>query len=235
MAAAKKPAIGLGPLDDKLAKMLMKALSGAAGSVKKSQANRVVSKITKKNPVLRSAGNNSIQNVKSKASQLERQFVKSRVAKTEKAKTKTMADKFSKSQSGKGLKWDGSPTEATKAYQTGQRKARGDAAAKSTKDKIIRSADRQMSKAEVEAKKGTGRYVSPSSGKVTIVPPKRAAAGRSKAGAIPAQMGNRNKNAAQIQAGLRSDVKAAKTPQARLKATRALRNHQNDYGTFGSK
>ena len=234
MATNKKPQIGFGPIKDDLAKIIAKALSGAVGVGKKSQARRIVTKLEQRNPVLRSAGNNAVQSVKTKASKLERQLVKSKIARGDRAKTTQMAKEHMNKQTLKGLNWDGSPNKATQAYKVGQRKAEAEAAAKATKDKIVRSADRQMSKAEVEAMKGTGRYVSPSSGKVTNIPAKRAAAGRSKAGAIPAQMGNRNANLRKIQAGMRSDVKAAKTPAARLQATRVLRNHQNKYGTFGN-
>jgi len=227
MAAKRKPAIGLGPIKDDLAKMLVKALSGAAGSSKKSQATRVVSKITKKNPVLRSAGNNSVQTVKGKASKLEGQFSRSRIAKADKAKTKTMADKFGKSQSGKGLKWDGSPTEGTKAYKAGQSKAERDSATKTAKETMVNKNTKVMNKIDVETARGTGRTVSPTSGKVRYVPKGRAAEGRSRAGAMDSGLGKRFADTAAKQSKLESNVKNAKTPDAKLKARRALREFRD--------
>jgi hypothetical protein len=233
MAAKRKPAIGLGPIKDDLAKMLVKALSGAAGSSKKSQATRVVSKITKKNPVLRSAGNNSVQTVKGKASKLEGQFSRSRVAKADKAKTKTMADKFGKSQSGKGLKWDGSPTEGTKAYKAGQSKAQRDLATKSAKETMVNKNTKVMNKIDVETARGTGRTVSPTTGKVRYVPKGRAAEGRSRAGAMASNAGKRNSEAAKVQAKLVANVDNAKTAAGRVAARRVLREHRGKYGNFG--
>ncbi|CAB4151327.1 hypothetical protein UFOVP587_11 [uncultured Caudovirales phage] len=233
MASRKKPEIGFGPIKDDLAKLLTKALSGQLGKTKKSQGRRIITVLEKRNPVLRSAGNSSVQNVKTKASKLERAFVKSKVARDDRAKTAKMADTFSKSQSGKGLNWDGSLNKASKAKVAAEKKAQAEVESRAKKAAIIKKADRQMSKAEVEAAKGTGRYVSPSSGKVTYVGPKRAGVGRSKAGAIPAQMGKNFKNQAEVQAGLRDAFKKATTKEARLKAARALRKHQGDYGTFG--
>jgi hypothetical protein len=233
MAAKRKPAIGLGPIKDDLAKMLVKALSGAAGSSKKSQATRVVSKIEKKNPVLRSAGNNSVQTVKGKASKIEGQFARSRVAKTDKAKTTAMANKFGRSQSGKGLKWDGSPTEGTKAYKAGQSKAERDLASKSAKETMVNKNTKVMNKIDVETARGTGRTVSPTTGKVRYVPKGRAAEGRSRAGAMGAGVGKRNADAAKVQSKLVANVDNAKTPAGKVAARRALREHRGKYGNFG--
>jgi len=224
---AKKPAIGFGPIKDDLAKMLVKAASGAAGSLKKSQGKRIIAKIEKRNPVLRSTGNNAIQSVKGKASKLEGQFARSGVAKTEKAKTKMMADKFGKSQSGKGLKWDGSPTAGTKAYKSGQKKAEQDLAAKTSKETMVKKNTKVMNKIDVEKARGTGRTVSPTTGKVRYVPEGRAAEGRSRAGAMESGLGKRFADTASKQSRLENAVKTAKTPDAKLQARRALREFRN--------
>lgn len=231
--APKKPAISLGPISDDLARIIKKAIM--QGGKKGAQGARILRTLESKaggifssTPSAKKVAQTMISANKGKK-QVQRTVAK----RAEMAKTTRMADEFSKSQSGKGLKWDGSPNKGSQTFQTAQRKARAEAAAKTSKDKLIKSVDKQMSKSEVEKLKGTGRYVSPTTGKVTNVSPKRAAVGRSRAGAIPAQMGNRNANLRAVQAGMRSDVKAAKTPAARLQATRILRNHQNKYGTFG--
>jgi hypothetical protein len=226
MAAKRKPAIGLGPIKDDLAKMLVKALSGAAGSSKKSQANRVVSKITKKNT---SAG----MGIRSKAGKIEGQFARSRVAKAERAKTTAMANKFGRSQSGKGLKWDGSPTEGTKAYKAGQSKAQRDLATKTAKETMVKKNTKVMNKIDVETARGTGRTVSPTTGKVRYVPKGRAAEGRSRAGAMASNAGKRNAEAAKVQAKLVANVDSAKTPAGKVAARRVLREHRGKYGNFG--
>jgi len=233
MAAKKKPQIGGGGISDDLAKMLVKALSGAAGAGKKSQANRVVSRITKKNPVATSVGGRSIGAVRSKASKIEGQFARSRTTRREIEMTKKMADKFGKKQSGKGLKWDGSPTEATKAYKAGQSKAERDLATKTAKETMVKKNTKVMNKIDVETARGTGRTVSPTTGKVRYVPKGRAAEGRSRAGAMGAGLGKRNASAAETQARLVANIDKAKTPQGRVEARRILRAHRDKYGNFG--
>jgi hypothetical protein len=227
MAAKRKPAIGGGGISDDLAKMLVKALSGAAGAGKKSQANRVVSRITKKNPVATSVGGRSIGAVRSKASKIEGQFARSRTTRREIEMTKKMADKFGKKQSGKGLKWDGSPTEATKAYKAGQSKAERDLATKTAKETMVKKNTKVMNKIDVETARGTGRTVSPTTGKVRYVPKGRAAEGRSRAGAMDSGLGKRFADTAAKQSKLESNVKNAKTPDAKLKARRALREFRD--------
>lgn len=226
MAAKKKPQIGLGPISDDLARMLVKALSGAAGAGKKSQAARVVSKITKKNPDY-TAGGRAIYNVKNKASKIEGQFARSRTTRREMELTKKMADKFSKKQSGKGLKWDGSPTEATKAYRAGQTKAERELAAKTAKETTVKKNTRYMNKIDVETARGTGRTVSPTTGRVRNVPSGRAAEGRSRAGAMNSGLGKRFADRAAKESKLEKAVKDAKSPEARLKARRALRDFRD--------
>ena len=226
MAAKKKPQIGGGGISDDLAKMLVKALSGAAGAGKKSQAGRVVSKITKKNPDY-TAGGRAVYNVKNKASKLEGQFARSRTTRREMEMTKKMADKFSKKQSGKGLKWDGSPTEATKAYRAGQTKAERELAAKTAKETVVKKNTRYMNKIDVETARGTGRTVSPTTGRVRNVPKGRAAEGRSRAGAMESGLGKRFADNAAKQSKLESNLKNAKTPEAKLKARRALREFRD--------
>ena len=227
MAAKRKPAIGGGGISDDLARMLVKALSGAAGAGKKSQARRIVTKIERKNPVSTSAGGRSIGAVTSKASKIEGQFARSRTTRREMEMTKKMADKFSKKQSGKGLKWDGSPTEATKAYRAGQTKAERELAAKTAKETTVKKNTRYMNKIDVEKARGTGRTVSPTTGRVRNVPKGRAAEGRSRAGAMESGLGKRFADRAAKESKLEQAVKDAKNPEARLKARRALREFRD--------
>ena len=231
--APKKPAISLGPISDDLARIIKKAYM--QGGKKTSQARRILGKLESKAGgfLSNTPTNRKVKEIRKGGQRGLAQTQRSVLKRSEMAKTTRMANEHMNKQTLKGLNWDGSPNKASQAYQTAQRKARAEAAAKTSKDKLIKSVDKQMSKSEAEKLKGTGRYVSPNTGKVTNVSPKRAAVGRSKAGAIPAQMGKRNANLRAVQAGMRSDVKAAKTPAARLQATRILRNHQNKYGTFG--
>lgn len=233
MAAAKKPAIGLGPIGDDLAKLLKKALMQGGGKTK--QAKRVLFKLDRKAGGILSNTPNArkIKDIRKAGARGLVQTDRARLKRSEMALTTKMANEHMSKQSLKGLNWDGSLNKASKAKVAAEKKAQAEVAARAKKAAIIKKADRQMSKAEVEAAKGTGRYVSPSSGKVTYVGPKRASVGRSKAGAIPAQMGKNFKNQAEVQAGLRDAFKKATTKEARLKAARALRKHQGDYGTFG--
>jgi hypothetical protein len=224
MAAKKKPQIGFGPISDDVANIIKKAIM--KGGDKGSQGRRVLRALES-----RAGGMFSSSPAAKKVTQTNaaarkgRKQVERTIAKrADMAKTTKMAKEFGNSQSGKGLKWDGSPTKGTKAYKAGQSKAERDMAAKKTKETAINKNTRYMNKIDVEKARGTGRTVSPTSGKVRIVPKGRAAEGRSRAGAMESSLGKRFADGAAKRARLEKAVKDAKTPEARLKARRALRD-----------
>jgi len=221
--APKKPAISLGPISDDLARIIKKAIM--QGGKKGAQGARILRSLESKAGGIFSSTPSAkkVTQTMISASKGKKQVQRTVAKRAEMAKTTRMADEFSKSQSGKGLKWDGSPTKATKNYRTGQTKAERDLATKTAKETRINKNTKYMNKIDIETARGTGRTVSPTTGRVRNVPKGRAAEGRSRAGAMNSSMGKRFADTASKQSKLESNLKNAKTPEAKLKARRALR------------
>lgn len=233
-SSSRKPAIGIGPIGDDLARMLSKALSGAKGASKKSQAKRIVGKIEKKNPVMRSEGWSSVQGVKSKGSKLEHQLQRSRTKKADTALTKEMASKRSEKMTAAGKNWDASANKnlARQAKINAKNRAENVELAKKAAKKTpakVKSVAKQFNKMDMERRRGEGAIVS-TSGKVKPVSKKRAAQGRRTAGAINSNLAKKGAANKQLLDALEKKVKNAKTADKKLQARRNLRKFREDNG-----
>jgi hypothetical protein len=224
---AKKPAIGLGPISDDLARKLIKALSGAAGTKPKATASRIVAKVDKKNPQIRSAGKGKVTEVKSKADKLAKQMTKTTNYKKEKAYTSEMAKKHSDRMTASGRNWDGSKNprleKAVKANAK-NRAQNADMAAKAVKkaagdSATLASSRKMLNKYDIESNRGQGKVVRRGTGgRSDDVSPRRAAQGRSTAGALGSNM---KKKFAKEQAEIKSlQDKISKAPADKKAALR---------------
>lgn len=232
--SSRKPTIGIGPISDDLGRIIAKALSGAKGAAKKTQAKGMVKKLEKKNPVLRSPANNSIQKAKTTGSKLEHQLQRSRTKKADTALTKEMAKEHSAKMTAAGKNWDASANKnlarqaKTNARNRAENAKLAKESAKSTPAKV-KSIQKQFNKMDIESKRGEGSFVS-SSGKVKRVSPKRAAEGRRTAGAINSQLGKKGAANKQLLDALEKKIKNAKNAEQKLQARRRLRKFREDNG-----
>lgn len=232
--SSRKPAIGIGPISDDLGRIIAKALSGAKGAAKKTQAKGMVKKLEKKNPVLRSPANNSIQKAKTTGSKLEHQLQRSRTKKDDMALTKEMAKEHSAKMTAAGKNWDASANKNLARQAKINAKNRAENAklykesAKSTPAKV-KSMQKQFNKMDIESKRGEGTVIG-TKGKIKRVSPKRAAQGRRTAGAINSQLGKKGAaNAKKIDA-LKNAIRKANTADQKLEARRRLRKFREDNG-----
>ncbi len=224
---AKKPAIGLGPISDDLARKLIKALSGAAGAKPKATASRIVAKVDKKNPQIRSAGKGKVTEVKSKADKLSKQMTKTAKYKQEKAVTSKMAKEHSDKMTASGRNWDGSKNPRLEKAVKANAKNRAENTAMAKKaakqaagdSKTVASSKKQFNKYDIEKNRGEGKVVRRGTGgRSDDVSPRRAAQGRSTAGALGSNM---KKKFANEEATIRSlQDKIAKAPADKKTALR---------------
>lgn len=233
-SSSRKPAIGFGPIGDDLARALSKALSGAKGMSKKTQAKRIVGKMEKRNPVMRSEGWSSVQQTKIKGSKLEHQLQRSRTKKADAALTKEMAKAHSDKMTAAGKNWDASPNKRLQKQAKVNAKNRAENVAmekKATKQTPakVKSVAKQFNKMDIESKRGQGSVMG-TKGKVKRVSPKRAAQGRRTSGAINSQLAKKGEANKKALEKLQNGIKQAKTPQQKLDARRKLRKFREENG-----
>ena len=239
MASSKKPAINLGPVDDWAAKAIKKALMGLKGPAKKQQAAKIVSQMKKKagGEFSKSTQSQRIYQLERSATKAKGQFARSATKRREMTAIKESAAKHSTRMTKAGKNWDGSknPRLAKSAKVNAKSQAENKELAKAYEKKMagppakVKKQIKQINKIDIEAARGTGS-VHKKGGKKIPVSPKRAAAARSRSGAMSSQL--KKSNAAELNelARLQAAVRNAGTADQRLAARRQLRDFRNTTG-----
>jgi|LakMenEpi03Aug12_release.lakeMendotaPanAssembly.Ray.scaffolds.fasta_scaffold01850_33 hypothetical protein len=229
---ARKPKL---PIGDDLARLLKLALAGAKGPAKKTQANRIVSK-------LESKGNPAVSGMRTKAGKMEQQLVRGKVKRREVESISADADKHMQRMAKQGKNWDGSPVKkATKPRKAASKKltvaeeiaaARRILAQREMGKKVIKAQERTLRATrlgDAAATKGTkkgrgGKEIPMSKKEVKKVVRQGNLAGSQRA------KGNATKKATQmnLQARMQNAPDAASKRAARNK----LRKHQDTHGNF---
>jgi len=174
--AARKPAIGFGPISDDLVKMLLKgARSGTVGSAKRAQTRRVTEKLVKRGGAINSKTGEFITKGYVKEAKIGKRELKQMAPAdagymaTRKAKSKAIAAR----------------AKQVKANGIAEGRAQRAIEANAAKKKLTRSYDKRLNRIDLAEKRGAGKVTkSRSTGKPTVYGPKGQAAERSKAGAI---------------------------------------------------
>ncbi|CAB4172086.1 hypothetical protein UFOVP923_49 [uncultured Caudovirales phage] len=239
MAAKKKPAISLGPISDDLGRIIAKALSGAQGVLKQTQAKKVASKLKDKAGYMQPKGNPAraaIDKAATKGEKLRVQIGRSNAKKAQMGMTSEMAEKHMKSMKSQGKNWDGSVNKpaaagAKKNAKAGKENTKLSAAfvQKAKDDKIVSSYSKQIARGEVMGKRATGRYES-TTGRVKYVGKDAAKAAGKESTGIEKGMAKRARTDGQKNVDLKKAVANAKTPEAKREARKVLRAHQDRTG-----
>jgi hypothetical protein len=239
MAAKRKPAISLGPISDDLGRIISKALSGAKGMAKQSQAKKVVKKLESKTGYMQPKGNPSraaVDKASGRGEKLRTQLKRTDSKWDDMNTTARMSKKHMADMKSKGKNWDGSVNKpaasgAKKNAKASKENAKLSAAfvQKAKDDKIVSSYGKQIGRGEVMAKRGTGRYVS-TTGKVKYVGKDAAKKAASESTGINKGVAKRVVTDGQKNVELKKAVASATTPEAKREARKVLRAHQDRTG-----
>jgi hypothetical protein len=229
---ARKPKL---PIGDDLARLLKLALAGAKGPAKKTQANRIVSK-------LESKGNPAVSGMRTKAGKMEQQLVRGKVKRREVESISADADKHMQRMAKQGKNWDGSPVKkATKPRKAASKKltvaeeiaaARRILAQREMGKKVIKAQERTLRATrlgDAAAAKGTkkgrgGKEIPMSKKEVKKVVRQGNLAGSQRA------KGNAKKKADQL--NLQARMQNAPDAASKRAARNKLRKHQDTHGNF---
>jgi hypothetical protein len=229
---ARKPKL---PIGDDLARLLKLALAGAKGPAKKTQANRIVSK-------LESKGNPAVSGMRTKAGKMEQQLVRGKVKRREVESISADADKHMQRMAKQGKNWDGSPVKkATKPRKAASKKltvaeeiaaARRILAQREMGKKVIKAQERTLRATrlgDAAAAKGTkkgrgGKEIPMSKKEVKKVVRQGNLAGSQRA------KGNATKKATQM--NLQARIQNAPDAASKRAARNKLRKHQDTHGNF---
>lgn len=173
--AARKPAIGFGPISDDFVKMLMKAArSGTVGSAKRAQGKRVVSMLEKRGGSIN----------KKTGEFITKGYVKE--AKIGKRELKQMAPADAGYMAARKAKGKTVAARAKQVKANGIAEVRAQRAieANTAKKKLTRSYDKRLNRIDLAEQRGAGKVTKTRSGKKTVYSKAGQAAERSKAGAI---------------------------------------------------
>lgn len=239
MASSKKPSINLGPVDDWASKAIKKALMGLRGPAKKQQAAKIVNQLKKKagGEFSTSTQAQRIYKLERSASKAKGQFARSAAKRKDMGEIKKAAAAHSARMTKAGKNWDGSKNPRlvksakanAKAQAENKRLAEAYAKKQAGPPKKVASQIKQINKIDIESNRGAGS-VYKKGGKQVPVSPKRAAAARSRAGAMSSKLKQSNAKELNEMARLQAAIRAAGTPEQRLKARRALRDFRNNTG-----
>ena len=236
---AKKPAISLGPIGDDLGRIISKALSGAKGMAKQSQAKKIVKKLESKTGYMQPKGNparSAVDKASTRGEKLRTQLKRTDAKWDDMNTTARMSKKHMADMKSKGKNWDGSVNKpaaagAKKNAKAGKENTKLSAAfvQKAKDDKIVSSYSKQIARGEVMGKRATGRYES-TTGRVKYVGKDAAKAAGKESTGIEKGVAKRARTDGQKNVDLKKAVADAKTPEAKREARKVLRAHQDRTG-----
>lgn len=217
-------------LSDDLIKALIKAAGGASTREAKKRANSIVKRVAKKNPA-------QAQMIRSKASKVSGQMARTKTKRRAMGETTAAAKAHSSRMTASGKNWDGTKNPRLVAAARANKKSaieNAQMAAAYEKKKAglppkVKSQQKMFNKADIEAARGTGKVIG-KGGKPRAVSPARAAAGRSRAGAINSSIKRTNDAQKAQLAKLETKLKNATTPAQKLAARRAIRKFRGETG-----
>lgn len=220
---------GFGISDD-LIKALIKAAGGASSKQAKKRANSIIKRVAKKNPA-------QAQTIRSKAGKVSGQMARTKTKRRAMGETTTAAKAHSSRMTAAGKNWDGTKNPRLVKDAAKNKKiaienaalAKGYAKKQAGLPPKVKSQQKMFNKADIEAARGTGKVIG-KGGKPRSVSPARAAAGRSRAGAINSSIKRTNDAQLKELAKLETKLKNAATPQQKLTARRAIRKFRDDTG-----
>lgn len=236
MAAKKKPQISLGPISDDLANLLKKAIM--QGGSKSKQAGRILRTIESKAGGIFSNSPNAkkVTEIRAGGRRGAAQVAKTAEKRADMKLTDVMSKAHMAEMKKAGKNWDGSPSKASKDaakknIKTNKENDKLSAAfvQKAKNDKVTGSYSGQLSRAEVQAKRGTGRYES-TTGKVTYVGKDAAKKAASESTGIEKGMAKRARTDGQKNIDLKKAVADAPDAASRREARKALREFQDRTG-----
>lgn len=217
-------------ISDDLIRALIKAAGGAAKRESKKRANSIIKRVAKKDPA-------TAQMIRSKASKVSGQMARSKTKRRAMEQTSAAASKHSSRMTAAGKNWDGSKNSRLVAAARANKKsaienaqlAKAYEKAQAGLPPKVKSQQKMFNKADIEAARGTGKVIG-KGGKPRAVSPKRAAAGRSRAGAINSSIKRTNDAQKKELAKLETKLKNAVTPAQKLAARRAIRKFRGETG-----
>lgn len=217
-------------LSDDLIRALVKAAGGASTKEAKKRANSIIKRVAKKNPA-------QAQTIRSKAGKVSGQMARTKTKRRNMAETTAAAKAHSSRMTAAGKNWDGSKNPRLVAAAKKNKKAAIENAqmakayekAQAGLPPKVKSQQKMFNKADIEAARGTGKVIG-KGGKPKPVSPSRAAAARSRAGAINSSLKRRNDAEIKQMAKLQAKLKNATTPAQKLKARRELKQFRYETG-----
>lgn len=217
-------------ISDDLVKALIKAAGGAAKKESKKRANSIIKRIAKKDAA-------TAQVIRSKASKVSGQMARTKTKRRAIEETSAAAKKHSSRMTSAGKNWDGSKNPRLVAAAKQNKKsaienaqlANAYAKKQAGLPPKVKSQQKMFNKADIEAARGTGKVVG-KGGKTITVSPSRAAAGRSRAGAIDSSIKRINDAQKAQLAKLETKLKNATTPAQKVAARRAIRDFRGQTG-----
>jgi hypothetical protein len=220
--AARKPAIGFGPISDDLVKMLLKgARTGTVGSAKRAQTRRITEKLVKRGGAINAKTGEHITKGYVKEAKIGRRELMQMAPADEAYMAARKAKKAAVTKRAKQVKANGI------AEQRAQRAIESNAA----KKKLTRSYDKRLNRIDLAEKRGAGNVTkSRSTGKPTVYGAKGQAAERSKAGAIQGGTRNANIRAKAKAEDLVRQLRATKDPVQRRAIRAKIDAHKKKTG-----